>query len=351
VSSGGVPQYTGSGVAGVYPVYNGSGGIGGTPIYAGTVTGGGGYPMYTGMGGATTMWPSYDAGPTTNFCVSATGPACGDYCVPIFSGQVDGGIVPTDAGALEPSMCYAACGSDVRGCSSLVYQGQLYIHCQSFCIGGRRPDGLTAGVPSCDNELGAYFESMARLETASVPAFRTLKRELAHYGAPKKLHRSALVAARDEVRHARATRALARRFGGRIVPPLIESRPRRSLEALALENAVEGCVRETFGAMMATWQAAVSSDPEVRAEMRRIARDETRHAALALRVAKWAERKLDVAARRRVADAKRAAVVQVFAELEYDLSPDVAQVAGVPSSAQARRMAATLTEELWLTAS
>jgi hypothetical protein len=56
--------------------------------------------------------------------------------------------------------------------------------------------------------------------------------------------------------------------------------PARSLEELAVENAVEGCVRETYGALTAIWQARTAKDPSVAAAVRRIARDETRHAAL-----------------------------------------------------------------------
>ena len=37
-----------------------------------------------------------------------------------------------------------------------------------------------------------------------------------------------------------------------------------TLAALAIENATEGCVRETFGALIAWWQAAAATDPAVR---------------------------------------------------------------------------------------
>jgi hypothetical protein len=61
--------------------------------------------------------------------------------------------------------------------------------------------------------------------------------------APKKLVRAAAHAAGDEVRHARATVALARRFGARPTAVNVERSALRSIEAMALENAVEGCVR------------------------------------------------------------------------------------------------------------
>jgi hypothetical protein len=287
------------------------------------------------------------APPLPAFC--ATGPqVCGTRCILLSNGVVGGGGNVVDAGALGPAQCDAICGPGSSStCSTFIQGGQRYARCTTLCLGGRRPGGLVAAAPSCTNHLARYFESMARLEAASIPAFRILRRELALHGAPRKLLRSALVAAKDEVRHARATRDLARRYGGRYVPPVIEPRPARSIEAIAVENAVEGCVRETFGAMMATWQAVKATDPAVRQAMRRIARDETRHAALALRVAKWADRRLGADARRRVAEAKRQAVLAVLGELDYDVTTELATVAGVPSGAEARLMATALDEQLW----
>ena len=46
-----------------------------------------------------------------------------------------------------------------------------------------------------------------------------------------------------------------------------------ALEEIALENAVEGCVRETFGALLATLPGCdCDKDPAIRAAMARIAR-------------------------------------------------------------------------------
>ena len=53
------------------------------------------------------------------------------------------------------------------------------------------------------------------------------------------------------------------------------------------ENAREGCVRETFGALIAMHQAERAGDPIIRRAMRRIAEEETRHAELAWEVASW----------------------------------------------------------------
>ena len=65
----------------------------------------------------------------------------------------------------------------------------------------------------------------------------------------------ALQAAVEEIDHTRRTALLAQRFGAEPRVPGVEARPLRTRFELALDNAVEGCVRETYGALVATWQA------------------------------------------------------------------------------------------------
>ncbi|MEO7113359.1 MAG: ferritin-like domain-containing protein [Polyangiaceae bacterium] len=216
---------------------------------------------------------------------------------------------------------------------------------------GRRPRGLRspAKTSRSTNALGRYFAETSHLERASIAAFRMLQRELRLLHAPRELVRSAERAARDEVRHARTTARLAKRHEAE--PPKVvidESKiETRSLEALAIENAVEGCVRETFGALVASWQVAHAADVEVACALRSIAADETRHAALAWEIAKWAENKLDHAANRRVADAAAKAVRALEADAMHEAHPDVVRLAGLPSSHVHRAMIGQLSANLW----
>ena len=183
----------------------------------------------------------------------------------------------------------------------------------------------------------ALLAEMARLEAGSVSAFRRFASELTSFGAPRGLVRSAERAARDEVRHARVAARLARRRGakpGRVDVPRAGA---RSLEAFALENAVEGCVRECFGALLATRQATHATDPEIRAAMRSIADDETRHAALAWQVARWVSPRLNASERLRVRRAMRAAVSSLRCEVA-STPADVAAELGLPSGAEARAL-------------
>ncbi len=216
-----------------------------------------------------------------------------------------------------------------------------------LCPGvGRRPSGLRASSRSerARTQLGAYFARASRLEAASVFAFERLERELRAYRAPARLVLAARRAALDEVRHARVTAGLARRFGGVAKAPRARALGIRRLELVARENAVEGCVRETFGALVATWQAASARDEGIRSTMARIATDETRHAALAWAVAEWAEGQLGPAARGRIARARKAAVGMLTREVAGWSAPLGAGTAGLPDTRELRALASAMAD-------
>jgi hypothetical protein len=255
--------------------------------------------------------------------------------------EVEGQQLPGDK-------CADFCGGGTTPCSvSALTATTVSVLCHPGCAVGRRPAGL-AGSPLCDSRAaGGYFAEIAHLEAASVTAFRILRDELRASGAPKKLVHAAARAARDEIRHARSTGALARRFGGTARRPSIAKRPPRSLEAMAIENAIEGCVRETFGALLATRQAELARDPVVRATMKRIARDETQHAALAWRVAGFLSAKLDPAARQNVERAKRTAAKELLVSLANEPEVTFAELAGLPTPGEALQLAAEMSRVLW----
>ena len=162
---------------------------------------------------------------------------------------------------------------------------------------GRKLDGLAA--PELD-----WLARAAWLEASAIFAFRRLARELRAHGAPRALVRAARACARDEVRHARAMIALAKRRGATVPPIARASYEVRDLEAIAIENAVEGCVSETYGAAVAAWQGASARDPEIARVMSEIAPDELRHAAVGWAVHAWSERRLAPEARKRVREAR-----------------------------------------------
>lgn len=193
------------------------------------------------------------------------------------------------------------------------------------CAIGRRTSGVDFVATEGDG-LGDFFARMAHLEAASVPAFERLARELAAHGAPLHLVREAERSARDEVRHARAVARLARRFGGVVPPLVVEALPIRDLATIALENAVEGCVRETFGALVATYQGRTARDREIAKVMRGIARDETRHAQLSWEIAAWSRTRVEGVDR-----AIDAALVALRDDLARPSCDDAITLAGFPT--------------------
>jgi hypothetical protein len=234
---------------------------------------------------------------------------------------------------------------NIVGCSSETLDGgEPGVVCQwtQECPGtsglGRRPSCLLAfASPRASSPLGEHFARAARLEAASVRAFRIMARELAVHGAPSRLVRAARRSAAEEVRHVRSTRRLARRFGAEPLraryAPVSDV---RSVEALAAENAAEGCVCETFGAAVAHWQALHAVDRRVARTLRGIAEDETRHAHLSWKVAAWAEGHLSEAARHRVARARAHALASLKEEIELPVADSLVRVAGLPPPPVAR---------------
>ena len=127
----------------------------------------------------------------------------------------------------------------------------------------------------------------------------------------------------------------------------VEPRPVRSLEAIARENAVEGCVRETWGALIAERQSRLAAEPAVRAAMRRIARDELRHAELAWAVDAWLRPRLSPDARRRVLAERSAAVKELSNEVSRALPETTGQRLGVPGALESRALVEELDRGLW----
>jgi len=215
------------------------------------------------------------------------------------------------------------------------------------CSAGRRPRGLRRAIVAGPSQAAAWLARAAHLEAASVHAFASLAEELRRLGAPDSLIRRAHTAAGQEARHARVMSRLARRRGAPVPPVRLRAAPPRSALAIAIENAVEGCVGETFAALLAHHQARAAQDPGVRRAMRRIADDETAHAALALDVDAWIAGRLTPAERARVARAKqRAARRLVDGEPGAALDPQGTRELGLPEARAGRALALALDASL-----
>lgn len=180
-------------------------------------------------------------------------------------------------------------------------------------VPGRRPPGL------CDirqrvnghHALARYFARAARLEAASVEAFTIVERELVANGLPRAMRDALREAAHDEVRHAHDTGRLAERYGSRAHAMKMSRTSARSLAEIAADNAIEGCVGESYAAFIAHIQASHARDPELRRVLTSIAHEETRHAALSWQLADWLEPQLDPATRTRIGATRRRAIARM----------------------------------------
>ena len=226
---------------------------------------------------------------------------------------------------------------------------------QSICEGRRHACVRSRGDvadhdpadPATHDPAAAWLARAAHDEAASVHAFTALGRELAAHGAPPALLARVYAAARDEVRHAALIGALARIRGVAPRTLTIVAPPARGLQAIAVENAIEGCVRETWAALSAAHQADHAADAGLRRTYAEIAADEARHAELAWAIDTWLSGQLAPAARAAVRRARAAAVRELRAQLAATADLPALLALGVPPRARALQLAAGLDSALW----
>ncbi|WP_426750360.1 hypothetical protein [Myxococcus sp. Y35] len=180
------------------------------------------------------------------------------------------------------------------------------------------------------------------VEATSIQALVRLRDALDLHGAD-----ASLVSALDELMHTGGSTRQTWRHGAAPGLPKVEPLPPRSLFAVALDNAVEGCVRETFGALVSRHQALHARDGGVRAFMARVAEDETRHAELFWKVDHWAQARLSAGERDVLRLAKQRASEALRAEVAEPVSPVFVSEAGLPPPEVAVALVDTLARELW----
>lgn len=199
------------------------------------------------------------------------------------------------------------------------------------CVEGRRPAGLRPTQVSWLAGVGPCLAEIAHMEAAAVLAFDELYARLVERNAPAKLLARIAAAREDEVRHAALTAELAVRHGESVRAPVVDRVNTRS--DLAIENAIEGCVREAFGAVVSAFQAAHAADPAIRSAFIEIARDEARHAELSWAIQAWLA--VDCTA------VMRDAWDALAGELS-EPAPEVRRVTGYPTLAEQRALLAAL---------
>jgi hypothetical protein len=148
--------------------------------------------------------------------------------------------------------------------------------------------------PEVRRALAGLWTESGRSEHASVPAFSRLSLSLVALGAPAHLVEAAHRAALEEIEHARLAFSLAGAYAGAPVGPAQLPQLRRaravtarSLPELCAESLLDGCLLEGVAAEVARRSLARARDPDARAALEVIARDEASHAALAWDVVRW----------------------------------------------------------------
>ncbi len=153
------------------------------------------------------------------------------------------------------------------------------------------PVALQPVDPARAQRLAAAWTSAAQKEHASVAAFSRLSLQLVALGSPPELVRRALRSSLQEIEHARLCFALASGYGGTAVgpgplPEAVAAAP-VTLEGLARESLIDGCLGEGLSAAIARASAARADDPAIAAALTRLARDEAEHADLGWAVVEW----------------------------------------------------------------
>lgn len=199
---------------------------------------------------------------------------------------------------------------------------------------GRRPTDF-ADISSTGTVRG-YFMRALHHEAESVRAFERIARELSAYGAPAELCRAAEQAACDERDHAARCADLV----GVPLAIACDELPVRDLLAFAIDNAREGCVGESYSALVNVVQAQHACDARVRDHFAAIAVDELAHAALAHAIADWLDGVLTPEESAQVRAARQAAVVELASTL--DARSPAARELGLPAGAHAAKLLAAV---------
>ncbi|WP_020559812.1 ferritin-like domain-containing protein [Thiofilum flexile] len=226
------------------------------------------------------------------------------------------------------------------------------IHAAYTCprpMPGRAPHGLhiSALAPIAFNPIGQYLADMTAMETAAITAFRYLARELEAYGAPDKLIARAYQAADEEVRHAEMAGLLSEAYGGIAASVQVDDFRLRSLYEIALENAVEGCVHETFAAACGLWQSQQAELGVFRQVIGHITDEEMDHAALSWDIYQWIMPQLSALEQAHIREAQAEAIHNLMQDFKQESDSQIQQAFGLPAHADAARLFEQLKNAVW----
>ena len=217
------------------------------------------------------------------------------------------------------------------------------------CI-GRKPPGTLTFNPvnnhSACNSLGQSLARHAAYEAASVVAFEHLKKELASLGAPEYLLKRIEKAANDERRHAEQVAILAYYYGYTADTFSVKPTSFRDIETIAIDNIQEGCIGETWGALVGLYQAEKAKDPIIADTMRKIGLDEVGHASFSWEIQDWLLVRLSNSAKERVHKAQKNAIKKLKENIVEPYDQSHMLLAGLPEPHVAKQLADKLIQSL-----
>lgn len=297
-------------------------------------------------------------------------PLTAQQCLSLCKERFEGGRVGnfSDLVKLE-SFAASNCKTTDRSYSSVVPGGRYpkpstllscdveytAVHSPYTCprpVPGRKPDGLQlkndlAAQQTSVNVLGQYLADMTAMETAAITAFYYLSRELEAYKAPAELIARARQAVLEETRHSEMAALLAASFDAQMPEVCVDDFCLRSLYDIALENAVEGCVNETFAAACGLWQSENAKLDVFREVIAHITEEEMGHAELSWEIHQWIMPQLSQAEQEQIRIAQVEAIESLVAEFKQESDPVVQQTFGLPTKQDAARLFAQLKESVW----
>lgn len=203
------------------------------------------------------------------------------------------------------------CGCDYQGVDS---DGMHPVTCEftQCAVEGRVHGSIQKLTQSTGcSGLGRYFARAYHAEASAVEAFLELRKELQFHSAPTELIARCFLAAKEEVVHAQMMAKLAEIHQGQLPDLSFGEFEPRTLFELALDNAVEGCIFETFSALKMLQQAQRATDPVIAQTLNSIAKDEVNHAELSWNIHHYMMTRLSDEERTLVQKAQKEAITKI----------------------------------------
>ncbi len=195
----------------------------------------------------------------------------------------------------DGTCCYVACEGACCGRPLIVNGVAVVADVVTRADWRASPSEVCAAVADLSalerEALASAWLADAQMEHASIASFSQFALDLLQLGAPPELVRDCHLAALDEIEHARVGFAVASQLTGMDYGPAnltIGNLKAHSLAEALSAAIVEGCVGETLASGIVAEQARLCTQPELAAQLTKIADDELRHSELAWRFVAWA---------------------------------------------------------------